>query len=179
MRIAAVVCVGVGTCVAVAACGEVSGPENDRTFVGLTSDTHDIVGEGGTYEYTQANADITVYVEGGVLQVQIESDHDWLGNFEMPNARDRLEVGDYPNMSWIPSSNTSGRMHWMQTSSSVGCASHGAFWIDRVVYAGDELTAVDLRFEQYCTQQPDVDPPAALRGVFRWRANDPTERISG
>jgi hypothetical protein len=41
--------------------------------------------------------------------------------------------------------------------------------VDRVSYRDSVLTAIDLRFEQYCDAQP-----AALRGTIHWRSDDPT-----
>lgn len=144
-----------------AACGD--GPTGPGTppapnFVRLQSDAGDYIGGGRTYNYTQADAVITVRANGSRLSVSIRGDQVWNGEFQVPVTLGKLRPGPY----------TSGGVRWR--GEGRGCSTvSGSFTIDDVTYDGDELTAIDLRFQQHCE-----GAAAALRGTIHWRSDDTT-----
>ena len=85
--------------VAAASCGAdksgITGPGNPGPIndVRLESDVGDYIGGGQTYDYTQANATITVTAQGGHLSIGIAGDEGWSGDFQMPSALNQLQDG--------------------------------------------------------------------------------------
>jgi hypothetical protein len=131
-----------------------------HNFVRLESDAGEWVGQGRSYSYTQANAVLTVTSTDGHLSVEVRGNETWLSEFQLP-GRDRLQAGTF----------TEG-FNWFRDVLGCGAVT-GSFTIEHVRYAGDNLTAIDLGFEQHCE-----GGPAALRGRIHWRRDDPT-RPSG
>jgi len=138
-------------------------------FVRLQSDPGDFVGAGGNYEYTQANAIISVAASGGHLRVGIGGDEGWSGDFQVPNTLSRLEPGTYSGLTRYPFHNPAvGGLAWF--GEGRGCNTlTGSFTIERVTYVNNALTAIDLSFEQHC----EGGTPA-LRGTIHWDASDQT-----
>ena len=161
--------------IAAAGCGDSgTGPaETAPNFVRLESDAGDWIGQGRTYNYTQANATLIVTATGGHLAVGIQGDEDWTGQFQMPSGFTRIQPGTYANLTRFPFHNAAaGGLAW--GGEGRGCNTlTGSFVVDSVRYAGDTLTAIDLRFEQHC----EGGTPA-LEGTIHWRRGDAT-RPSG
>ncbi len=140
-----------------------TGPVNPPSpnYVHLQSDNGDYIGIGQTYNYTHADAVIRLTASGGHVSISIEGDQWWFGDFQSPSTLTRLQPGNYTNLQ-------RGELDW--SGEGRGCNTlSGWFAIDSVTYAGDSLTAIDLRFEQHCE-----DVQAALHGTIHWRADDTT-----
>ena len=137
------------------------------TFVSLQSDGGDYIGQGETYDYTTANALITVNAVGGSLTVDVSGDEYWTGNFVLPSALSQLARGTYANLKRYPFNDAAvGGLSW--SGEGRGCNTlTGSFTIDAVTYAAGSLATFDLRFEQHCE-----GGSAALRGQIHWVAND-------
>lgn len=139
-------------------------------FVQLRSDAGDYIGQGRTYDYTQANALVGVAAAGNRLEVRIDGDEMWFGDFQLPSSATRLQVGAYANLSRYPFHDPAvGGLSW--SGEGRGCNRlDGSFTIRNVSYTGDALEAVDLTFEQRCESGS-----TALRGSIHWRTDDPTQ----
>jgi hypothetical protein len=111
--------------------------------VRLQSDPGDFVGGGGNYEYTQANAVLTVTASGGHLAVGIRGDESWSGDFQVPNTLSRLEPGTYTGLRRYPFHDPAvGGLSWF--GEGRGCNTlTGSFTITAVTYANNVLTARD------------------------------------
>ncbi len=145
------------------------GPPAQGSYVALSSDAGDFVGDGLDYLYTQADSIITVTVDGNLLTVSIEGDEFWTGEFQLPDSVTAIETGSYANLTRYPFHDAAvGGLSW--SGEGRGCNTlDGTLTIDSVTYDGDTLTDVGLTFEQYC----EGNSPA-LRGEIRWDAADTT-----
>jgi hypothetical protein len=165
-------CIPLAIAAAVACDGSSTGPEGPvPNFVRLESDAGDWVGAGGSYEYTQADAIISVTADGGHLAISVQGNEQWSANFVVPSTLERLEPGSYEDLQRYPFHDPeAGGLSW--SGEGRGCNTlTGSFTIDRVTYETDgTLAAIDLRFVQHCE-----GGSSALRGTVHWRADDPTE----
>lgn len=136
-------------------------PTGNYTY--LDSDVGDFIGQGQIYLYTPANATITLSASGGHATVAISGAQGWNGDFQTMNTINQLQPGYYPDLHRYPFHNPSkGGLSW--TGEGRGCNTLlGWFVVDRVVYSGGVLTALDLRFEQRC----EGGTPA-LHGAIHW-----------
>lgn len=139
------------------------------TSISLQSDPGDYIGGGLTYQYTEADAIITVDASGGHLNLRIAGDESWFADFQVPNSLTQLEPGMYSNLTRYPFHDPAvGGLAW--SGEGRGCNTlTGWFAIDDVTYRNGSLAVIDLRFEQHCEGQS-----AALRGTIHWDADDPT-----
>lgn len=142
---------------------------NSDTFVYLESEAGDSVGRGERHTYTPDNSRLvpaTTAPNGFRLLVH-DSDIDWDGEFRAMVSRDRLEPGYYGDLrgsaDWNPAK---GTMEWKRTSRCQAIS--GWFVVDNVVYAGDLIQEVALRFGQYCNGSS-----SALHGAIGWVRPDP------
>jgi hypothetical protein len=134
-------------------------------FVRLESDAGDWVGDGRAYNYTQANAVISVAATGGTLRVGINGDEYWGGDFEF--LASTIQPGTYTGLQRSRDA-TKGGLNW--SGEGRGCNTIlGSVTVDSVTYAAGALATLDLRFEQHCEGKA-----AALRGTVHWRADDKT-----
>lgn len=145
------------------------GPPAQGTYVALSSDADDWVGDGLDYLYTQADSIVAVTVQGNLLTVDVDGDEYWTGEFQLPDSVTAIETGVYPNLTRYPFHDAIvGGLSW--SGEGRGCNTlEGSITIDSVTYDGDTLVAVGLSFEQYC----EGNTPA-LRGEIRWDASDTT-----
>ena len=155
------------------ACGadKVTGPDTSSApnSVHLQSDAGDFIGAGKTWDYTSANAIITVSASGGLLTVTVEGDESWRGDFELPNSVNTIQTGTYTNLQRLTQLNSKGGLSWF--GDGRGCnTSTATLVIDKVTYNGSALTAVDLHFDQHCE-----GAAPALHGTIHWRADDATK----
>jgi hypothetical protein len=155
-------------------CGsdKVTGP-NDKggpNSVHLQSDAGDYIGAGRTWDYTSANAIITVSANQALLTVTVEGDESWRGDFQLPNTLNTIQTGTYSNLQRYPFNNAQqGGLSW--EGDGRGCNTlTGTLVIDKVAYNGSTLSAVDLHFDQHC----EGGAPA-LHGTIHWRADDATK----
>lgn len=138
-------------------------------YMYLESRQGDYIGAGRTYGYTQVNAIISPSASGGHLGVRVDGDQDWTGDFQGMLGLSQLTVGYYSGLQRYPFNNpVLGGLSW--SGDGRGCNQlNGWFAIDKITYSGTTLTAVDLRFEQFCEGSS-----APLRGQLHWTANDVT-----
>ncbi|NOX67882.1 MAG: hypothetical protein GXP15_01730 [Gammaproteobacteria bacterium] len=139
-------------------------------FVYMESERYEWVGAGANYMYTGDDSVITANAAGPLVSVSVFGDEWWSGNFRAMNSMDRIEPGYYPYVQRDPFQNpTKGGLDW--SGEGRGCNRlTGWFVVDEVIYDGDALTSLDIRFEQHC----EAFTPA-LYGAFRWDATDMTE----
>ena len=154
----------------VACGGGGTGPtEPAPNFVRLQSDAGDFIGGGQSYNYTQANALLTLTASGGHLLLIVTGDQSWRGEFQLPSSRSGLEPGTYADLPRYPSTDPiTGSLSWSGEGHSCNTLL-GSLVIDSVSYSGGNLSAVDLRFEQRCEGSS-----ATLHGTIHWRADDTT-----
>jgi hypothetical protein len=138
-------------------------------YVYLESQAGDYIGQGGSYLYTPADSVINVSANSAYLDVSIDGDENWTGNFQGMDSLMRIEVGYYGDLQRYPFHNpVKGGLNW--SGEGRGCNTlTGWFVVDSVTYAGTTLEAIDLRFEQHC----EGGGPA-LHGAIHWDANDTT-----
>jgi hypothetical protein len=146
-----------------------AGPAAPLSYLRLQSDAGDFVGGGRAFEYTRADAQLSLNAVDGHLVVQVIGDESWQGDFVMPQPASRLEVGTYAGVGRYPFHQpATGGLSW--SGEGRGCNTlTGSFTVDHVVYVGGLLTELDLRFEQHC----EGGAPA-LRGELHWDAADAT-----
>lgn len=132
-------------------------------YVSLQSDSGNYIGQGKTYNYTQANAGISVSVTGDHLSIIIDEDQEWWCDFQVPNSLSQLQTGYYGNLTRYPFNDpTLGDLSWYGFGR--GCNTlTGWFAIDNVTYTSGNLMAIDLRFEQHCE-----GASSALHGQIHW-----------
>lgn len=139
-------------------------------YLYLESRFGDYIGGGRTYGYTPADAVFQVSASGARLQVSVAGNEDWNGDFQGMQGMTRLSVGYYGDLQRYPFHNpVLGGMSWAGESRGCGNLS-GWFVVDKVSYSGSSLTAIDLRFEQYCDGSQ-----APLRGKLHWSAGEATQ----
>lgn len=152
----------------------VTGPSDSGfpSYVKLQSDAGDAIGQGKSYEYTPANAIITVQSGGVDLEIGVQGDEMWIGSFHLPSNGGELAVGTYNNLTRYAPSTTQPSMEW--EGEGRGCGSLTAtVTIDNVSYLNGSLALLDMHFTQHCGGMS-----AALHGTVHWKAGDPT-RIAG
>lgn len=138
--------------------------ERSGPYVYLESGPGDYVGGGITYLYSPADATITVTAQEGHARVAVDSDTWWSGDFQAMAGLSRLEVGYYPDLRRYPFHNPAkGGLAWF--GDGRGCNElTGWFAIDDIAYSGDRLTAITLRFAQWCDARG-----GGLHGAIRWQ----------
>ncbi len=138
-------------------------------LITLQSDVGDYIGHGGTYSFSRANTTMSVTSSGGRLGVALSGDQWWNGNFVLPSAYSKIEVGTYTGLTRYPfNSAATGGLDW--SGDGRGCNTlYGSVSVSHVVYVGTTLTEVDLNFEQHCE-----GAAPALRGQIHWTAYDNT-----
>jgi hypothetical protein len=149
-----------------AGCGDgsgITGPDTAPSYVRLQSNAGDYIGGGQTYNYTRANAVITVTASEGLLSIRIDGDQWWFGDFQSPSGINQLQPGSYTNVQRYPFHDPAkGGLSW--SGDGRGCNTlSGSFTVDKVSYVDGNLATIDLRFEQHC----EGGIPA-LHGAIRW-----------
>lgn len=149
--------------------GPVTPPPANPNYVRLQSDPGDYIGQGRSYEYSQADAVLGVTAGPGRLTLTVTGDERWSGDFQLPSGNARLVAGTYSGLRRYPFHDiAAGGLSW--SGEGRGCNTLiGSFTIDSVRYDGAQLAAIGLRFEQRCEGGATV-----LRGAVRWRSDDPT-----
>lgn len=138
-------------------------------YVYLESEPGDYIGAGANYLYTGVTALMTVTAANARVSVGIRGNEAWVGDFQAMSSVSSLEVGFYPDVQGYPSHNpTKGGLQWSGESRTCSTVT-GWFVVDSVTYDGGTLTAIKLRFEQFCG-----DSIGALRGEIHWDASDIT-----
>jgi hypothetical protein len=135
-------------------------------YVYLESTSGDYIGQGQTYTYTPTTAALSVSGMAGLVQVNVNGDQSWSGEFQAMNSVSSLQVGYYGDLQRYPFHNpVKGGLSW--GGEGRGCNElTGWFVVDSVTYTGTAITAIELRFEQHCE-----GAAPALRGKLRWAAS--------
>lgn len=117
--------------------------------------------------YTRSNANIGMDSFEGHARLIINGDQTWSADFATMEAVKRIQVGYYPNMTYYPLNNPLfGGLRWNgENRNCFGMT--GWFVVDAVTYAGDQISELDLRFEQAC-----AGATTTLHGQIRWRAGE-------
>ena len=136
-----------------------------QSFVHLLSDPDDYIGNGGLYDYTKADARITVDSVGSHLRLLVDGDENWQADFQMPSGFVQFEPGIYDGLQRYPFHDPlRGGLDWF--GEGRGCNTlTGWFVVDSVTYTNGTLSAFDLRFEQHCEGGLPV-----LHGQIHWTA---------
>jgi hypothetical protein len=126
-------------------------------YVALFSDAGDWIGQGFNETFT---APIVVSSNGSRLTIQAGG---YTGEFQAMLGTSPVAAGYYPDLRRYPFHNpTKGGLDW--SGNGRGCNTlTGWFAVDRIVYTGTTISALDLRFEQHC----EGGAPA-LRGAIHW-----------
>lgn len=122
-----------------------------------------------SYLYRPSDATLTLNASDNYLRLRVAGDEDWDGDFKQSGTGKRLAAGYYGDLTRYPFQNTgAGGLSW--SGEGRGCNTlKGWFVVDKVRYTGDQLTAIDLRFEQRCE-----GGTSALHGQVHWDASDMT-----
>ena len=159
------------TTLAASCSGDPTGPGSTTSpnFVRLQSDPGDYIGGGRSYEYSQANALLTVTAVEGHLGLRVSGDQSWTADFQSPSGMTELRTGTYSGLTRYPFNDpVKGGLSW--SGEGRGCNQLTAsLTIDDVSYDGNILRSIDLHFEQHCE-----GAGAALHGTIHWRADDLT-----
>lgn len=141
-------------------------PANGNTIF-LQSGSGEYIGQGRTYLYTQANANMVLNATTLGIEVRVYGDQGWNGNFLLPQGAGKLQAGYFKDLTRAPFADRAvGGLDW--GGEGRGCNTiKGWVAIDNIVQTNGVLSALDLRFEQYCE-----GTGAPLRGQIHWtRAN--------
>ncbi len=132
------------------------------TYVLLASDPGDYIGQGRFQVYTPPSSLIDVRSTGTRITVSVGG---YTGEFVAMLGTIPLKAGYYGNLMRYPFHNPArGGLSW--SGNGRGCNRlNGWFAIDRIVYTGTTMTALEMRFEQHCEGMVP-----ALRGAIRWSA---------
>ena len=127
------------------------------------------IGGGYIYSYDQSNAGFRLFNTDGRLNINIDGDQQWTGEFVGMHGLPQLTVGYYGNLSYAAFHNpVFSAMRW-DGDGNVCFALTGWFVIDKITYSGTKMTEIDLRFEQRCE-----GAGVPIHGQVHWRADDTT-----
>jgi hypothetical protein len=133
-------------------------------YVYLESAPGEYLGGGLRYTFTGAAGTLGVRVNGAHVSVDIEGDSWWVGDLVGMSSLTRLVPGYYGNLQGYPYNNPAkGGLSW--SGNGKDCTTSGWFVVDNVTYVDNDVTELDLRFEQYC--EGNASP---LNGKLHWRA---------
>jgi hypothetical protein len=128
-------------------------------YVLLSSDPGDPVGLGIFKVYTPPTSPFTVSSTGSRITVDVGG---FTGNFEAMLGTNPIKVGYYGGLQRWPSNPLKGGLFFSGNGRACN-TSTGWFAVDKVLYVGTTMTALDLRFEQHCQ-----GGAAAIRGAIHW-----------
>lgn len=140
----------------------------------LESRGGEFVGSGRSWLYTAANALLHVgrASAGPSFVFAIDGDEDWSGAIWPPEGQSRLAPGRFEFGSRLPGIPTTGYAFSLGGRAR-GCNTNlGWFEIDRVEYDGDQVSLLEMRFEQLCD-----DEPFPLLGHLRLRAGEEASTV--
>ena len=132
------------------------------TYVLLSSDPGEPIGQGQFRVYAPPSAPVSVSNTGTKITVNAGG---YIGTFISMLGVVPLRAGYYPSVQRAPFHNpVRGGLDW--SGNGRGCNQlAGWFAIDRIVYTGTTMTALEMRFEQRCE-----GATTALHGAIRWSA---------
>ncbi|RZL31760.1 MAG: DUF11 domain-containing protein, partial [Rubrivivax sp.] len=84
-----------------------------QSSITLQSDGGDYIGDGRSYSYTRANANLSVSAEGGKLTVVVSGDQNWRADFQQPSGIGQIQPGSYGGLARYPFHvPTAGGLNW-------------------------------------------------------------------
>lgn len=126
-------------------------------YVYLSSDPGEYVGGGTTSTVAAPSGSVALTATGGHVSIAAGP---WLGDVRTMSSVSEIRVGYYPDVH--TGNPVKGSVSW--EGNGRGCSvMTGWFAVDKAVYSGTALTALDLRFEGHC----DGETPA-LHGAIHW-----------
>lgn len=135
------------------------------SYIYLESDDGEWVGSGGgparTYTYTST---FTMGNTGNHLSIIVNDVENWTGEFVTKDSAPQISAGFYDGLQrYTFHDPLFGGFDWW--GEGRGCNEIDA-WVavDSVTYVGNDITAIDLRFEQICVE----DGVNALHGKIHW-----------
>ena len=135
-------------------------------FVYLSSQPGDVIGGGKSYTYTPLNSFLGINELNDRLEVEVQGNEQWKGDFKDTESLAQVQVGYYGDLERYSYDNvTAGGMLWSGSTGDCEKLS-GWFAVDTVTYKARILIHIKLRFEQYCDGGP------ALRGAVQWSVMD-------
>lgn len=146
----------------------VANPLPTANAISLQSEQGDLIGQGKSYQYSPANARISVTATGNRLVVKVEGDEEWTGAFQTGGNATELKPGQYTALPrFLESMDASqGGLTWWGNGRSC-TSSTGWIVIDSVSYVNGQLAAISLRFQRNCN-----GAAAALRGTVNYTVSD-------
>lgn len=120
------------------------------SYVYLESRPGDWVGAGQNYLYTRSNATLMKSEATGRVSLHFGADKEWFVDFQGMKGMEQLGVGFYGELMRYGSHNPV--VGGLQFSGDYrGCGrSSGWVAVDKITYSGTIITALDMRFAQYC-----------------------------
>lgn len=140
-------------------------------FIYLESPNGDYVGGGRTYVHTNADTAMTYTTSGLRINVRVQGNQNWDGEFLLPSAALNLQAGYFKDLTRTAFSNPAvGGIDWH--GNGRGCnQTKGWLIIDKIVQTNGELQTLDMRFEQSC------DGGAPFHGSLHWNKADVTNGV--
>ena len=134
----------------------------------LESQDNDYIGRGLNHTYTYLNSILTIEQDADHFKVKVHGNEEWTGYFQPMSSVEGLKEGFYGNLGLYPGNNPAvGGLNWNGGDRECNTTA-GWFAVDDVQYNQSTLTALSMRFAQYCNEQP-----AALHGVITWAVSNP------
>lgn len=128
------------------------------SYVYFQGEKFEYISAGEPWLFTRTNSVLGVDLVNGQLKVSARGFTNWDGVFQGFNNNQRVQPGYYE----VP---RDAYLSWM--GDGRGCGLSGWFNIDNVIYEGDKVKALDLRFELRC--QPHA---LAMQGKIHWVADE-------
>lgn len=135
------------------------------TFVVLSSERTEYIGQGRDYFYARSDTTLGVTTIGNELELKIDGAQRWTANFIEPGTATTLQTGSFTGLTRYPfQAAGAGGLNFGGEGRNCNTLS-GSFSVDEVTYTAGALTSVDLRFVQNCESLGPL-----LRGRLRWLA---------
>ena len=88
--------------------GVANPPASVPSFVKLASDAGESLGAGGTFDYSKANALVTVRPLGAQLAIRVVGDRVWDGFLSLGSGETQLRAGTFSGLTNTPATGTAG-----------------------------------------------------------------------
>jgi hypothetical protein len=170
------------------------------TYVYLESRPGDWVGAGQNYLFTRSNSTLIKTDATGRVSLHFGGDKEWFLEFQGMKGMTQLGAGFYGDLMRYPFHNpVVGGLQFSGDHRSCG-RSTGWVAVDKITYSGSIITALDLRFAQYCDglgspqygkvhwDESEDQPPGQWRpgasfvapaGNYIYLASDPLDYVGG
>ncbi len=144
----------------------VSGPSS----ITLQSDAGDYIGGGRSYAYDKSNTLLSISANGASLSVKVNGDEYWDANLVLPNTFTKFVEGTYTGFVRYPFNSSSiGGFTWYGEGRGCNNSTTNVV-IKNVRYIGNDLSYIDLKFDQYCE-----NGTSSLHGAIVYNKFDSTK----